>query len=315
MGEALDLSEVQAAFEGTLQGVVPYLVPSSDEDAKAHAFKAERRQKGPSVARPRVLIPVFPGTNCEYDTARAFESAGIAADVFVICNQKPSDIDAAVKGFVEKAKNAQIIALPGGFSGGDEPEGSAKFVTSFLRNPYCRDAIHELLKQRDGLMLGICNGFQALVKLGLVPFGEIIETDEHCPTLTFNAIGRHQSRLVTTRVSSTLSPWLQGYALGQTHTVAISHGEGRFVAGPELLAGMAEKGQIATQYVGEDERPRMEILVNPNHSVDAIEGITSPDGRVLGKMAHSERMGENLYKNVPGDKAQNIFASAALYYR
>ncbi|MDR3085928.1 MAG: phosphoribosylformylglycinamidine synthase, partial [Christensenellaceae bacterium] len=315
MGEALDLDEVQAAFEGTLQGVFPYLAPSSDEDAKAHAFKAEGRQKGPSIARPRALIPVFPGTNCEYDTARAFERAGIAAEVFVICNQKPSDIDAAIKGFVEKAKNAQIIALPGGFSGGDEPEGSAKFVTSFLRNPYCRDAIHELLKQRDGLMLGVCNGFQALVKLGLVPFGEIIETDEHCPTLTFNAIGRHQSRLVTTRVSSTLSPWLQGYALGQTHTVAISHGEGRFVASPELLDGMAKKGQIATQYVGEDERPSMGILVNPNHSVDAIEGITSPDGRVLGKMAHSERMGENLYKNVPGDKAQNIFESAALYYR
>ena len=314
-GDSVSLKTLQAAFESRLQEVFPYLKPSFRETPMVYSYAAPATRCKRAYAAPRVLIPVFPGTNCEYDTARAFERAGISADILVIRNLSPQDIEEAVQAFVQRAKLAQVIALPGGFSGGDEPEGSAKFILSFLRNPYCRDAVHELLQARDGLMLGICNGFQALVKLGLVPFGRILDTDESCPTLTFNAIGRHQSRLVTTRVASNKSPWLMGYAVGQTHTVAISHGEGRFVASPELLCRLANNGQIATQYVDLAGKPSMDIRFNPNASVQAIEGICSPDGRVLGKMAHSERMGKGLYQNVPGDKEQNIFENAARYFR
>ena len=312
-GERADMAALQAGWEAKLQGVFPYLTPSRDEVVTSYRATGERLSAPRPIAKPRVLIPVFPGTNCEYDTARAFERAGAQADILVIRNRTAQDIEESIAAFVEKANASQIIALPGGFSGGDEPEGSAKFITSFLRNPQCTDAVHELLHARDGLMLGICNGFQALIKLGLVPFGRIVETDHTCPTLTFNAIGRHQSMLVRTRVASNKSPWLMHMNVGDVHTVAISHGEGRFVADEKMLRRLALGGQIATQYVDLQDQPTLNVRFNPNLSVDAIEGITSPDGRVLGKMAHSERMGDGLYENVPGNKFQDIFRGAVDY--
>ena len=313
-GERADMAALQAGWEAKLQGVFPYLTPSRDEVVTSYRATGERLSAPRPIAKPRVLIPVFPGTNCEYDTARAFERAGAQADILVIRNRTAQDIEESIAAFVEKANASQIIALPGGFSGGDEPEGSAKFITSFLRNPQCTDAVHELLHARDGLMLGICNGFQALIKLGLVPFGRIVETDHTCPTLTFNAIGRHQSMLVRTRVASNKSPWLMHMNVGDVHTVAISHGEGRFVADDKMLRRLALGGQIATQYVDLQDQPTLNVRFNPNLSVDAIEGITSPDGRVLGKMAHSERMGDGLYENVPGNKFQDIFRGAVDYF-
>ena len=313
-GERADMAALQADWEAKLQGVFPYLTPSKDEVVTSYRATGERLSAPRPIAKPRVLIPVFPGTNCEYDTARAFERAGAQADILVIRNRTAQDIEESIAAFVEKANASQIIALPGGFSGGDEPEGSAKFITSFLRNPQCTDAVHELLHARDGLMLGICNGFQALIKLGLVPFGRIVETDHTCPTLTFNAIGRHQSMLVRTRVASNKSPWLMHMNVGDVHTVAISHGEGRFVADDKMLRRLALGGQIATQYVDLQDQPTLNVRFNPNLSVDAIEGITSPDGRVLGKMAHSERMGDGLYENVPGNKYQDIFRGAVDYF-
>ena len=313
-GERADMAALQAGWEAKLQGVFPYLTPSRDDVVTSYRATGERLSAPRPIAKPRVLIPVFPGTNCEYDTARAFERAGAQADILVIRNRTAQDIEESIAAFVEKANASQIIALPGGFSGGDEPEGSAKFITSFLRNPQCTDAVHELLHARDGLMLGICNGFQALIKLGLVPFGRIVETDHTCPTLTFNAIGRHQSMLVRTRVASNKSPWLMHMNVGDVHTVAISHGEGRFVADEKMLRRLALGGQIATQYVDLQDQPTLNVRFNPNLSVDAIEGITSPDGRVLGKMAHSERMGDGLYENVPGNKFQDIFRGAVDYF-
>ena len=261
-----------------------------------------------------MIIPVFPGTNCEYDSARAFEQAGAVADTLVINNLTPSAVAESTKALVEAIKNSQIIMLPGGFSGGDEPDGSAKFITAFFRAPEVTEAVRDLLFNRDGLMLGICNGFQALVKLGLVPYGDIRPMDDECPTLTFNTIGRHQSRLVRTRVASNLSPWLSQCEPGDIHTVAISHGEGRFVCSPELQHQLEVTGRIATQYVDEAGQPSMDWDVNPNGSVMAIEGITSPDGRVLGKMGHVERRGDGLYKNVPGNKFMPLFESGVKYF-
>ena len=211
-------------------------------------------------------------------------------------------------------KESQIIMIPGGFSGGDEPEGSGKFITAFFRNPKIKEAVHELLKKRDGLMLGICNGFQALIKLGLVPYGEITDMTEESPTLTFNTIARHQSCMVNTRIASNKSPWLYGCEVGDIHTVPISHGEGRFVAPQSLIQKLARNGQIATQYVDLTGAPSMDIRFNPNTSMDAIEGITSPDGRILGKMGHSERKGVDISKNVPGEKDQKIFESGVKYF-
>ena len=285
------------------------VVPTYNYEANEHAHAAAK------IAQPRVLIPVFPGTNCEYDTARAFERAGAKADIVVIRNKNADQIRESVelvKGMIEKT---QIIAIPGGFSGGDEPEGSAKFIVSFFRNPQITEAVMELLKNRDGLMCGICNGFQALVKLGLVPYGEIVETDASCPTLTYNLIGRHQSGLVRTRVASNKSPWLMQTKVGDIHTIAISHGEGRFVASEELVKKMAENGQIATQYVDLAGNPTEDYRFNPNGSVDAIEGITSPDGRVFGKMGHTERYTAGLFANVPGEKKQPIFDGAVSYFK
>ena len=266
------------------------------------------------VARPRVVIPVFPGTNCEYDTARAFEAAGAVAEVLVINNLTPEHVAESTQALAQAIGNSQIVMIPGGFSGGDEPDGSAKFITAFFRAPQVTEAVRDLLQNRDGLMLGICNGFQALVKLGLVPFGDIRPMDGECPTLTFNTIGRHQSRLVHTRVASNLSPWLARCEVGDIHTVPVSHGEGRFVAPPALLEEMLANGQVATQYVDARGVPSMDLAVNPNGAVLAIEGITSPDGRVLGKMGHSERRGAGLYKNVPGNQFQPLFEAGVDYF-
>ncbi|MFR8256885.1 MAG: phosphoribosylformylglycinamidine synthase [Ruthenibacterium sp.] len=314
-GEAVPMEELLQAWEGKLEPIFPYHAPARQEEVPCVTYKAETRV-APKVgaARPRVLIPVFPGTNCEYDSARAMERAGAQPDVFVINNLTPAHVAESAKELAKRIGESQMVFLPGGFSGGDEPGGSAKFIAAFFRNPAITEAVHALLKQRDGLMLGICNGFQALVKLGLVPFGEIVKTDASCPTLTFNEIGRHQSMLVRTRVASNKSPWLQFSQPGDVHTIAVSHGEGRFVASGEVLAKLRENGQIATQYVDLAGAPTLDMRYNPNGSVWAIEGITSPDGRVLGKMGHSERFGNGLYKNVEGNKDQRLFEGGVAYF-
>ena len=266
-------------------------------------------------AKPRVFIPVFPGTNCEYDTARAFERAGAEAETLIVRNLTPSAVAETVDAIAAGIKKAQIVMLPGGFSGGDEPDGSAKFIASMFRNPKIKDAVMEHLRHQDGLMLGICNGFQALIKLGLVPYGEIRDLEINSPTLTFNTIGRHVSCMVQTRVVSNLSPWFNNVQVGDMHTIAVSHGEGRFFADREIVANLRVRGQIATQYVNPSGAPSLDIEFNPNGSVNAIEGITSPDGRVLGKMGHSERIGEYVAVNVPGAKDQKLFEAGVAYYR
>ena len=311
------MDKLQKIYEDKLQPVFPYLSQEEEKPVQTFSYACANPAKAAfKTAKPHVLIPVFPGTNCEYDTARAFERAGAEAEIFVIRNLTPQDIEESVQAFQKAIAKSQIIAIPGGFSGGDEPEGSGKFITAFFRNPQIKERVHELLQNRDGLMCGICNGFQALIKLGLVPFGEIIDTDSSCPTLTFNTIGRHQSMLVRTRVASNKSPWMMHSCVGDIHTVAISHGEGRFVADEALVQKLAQNGQIATQYVDLEGNPTANIRFNPNNSVQAVEGITSPDGRVFGKMGHSERYGENLYKNVPDKMPQNlIFQGAVDYYK
>ena len=315
-GETVDLQEIQQKWEATLEPVYPRITKAPQETVPTYNYQCvERKTSSIKLAQPRVLIPVFPGTNCEYDTARAFERAGAKAHIVVIRNKTSEQIKESVELIREKIANSQIIAIPGGFSGGDEPEGSAKFIASFFRNPQITEAVMELLKNRDGLMCGICNGFQALVKLGLVPYGEIISTDASCPTLTYNVIDRHQSGLVRTRIASNKSPWLMHTNVGDIHTIAISHGEGRFVASEQLVKQLAENGQIATQYVDLEGNPTEDYRFNPNGSIDAIEGITSPDGRVFGKMGHSERYTNGLYLNVDGDKDQKMFAGAVSYFR
>ncbi len=312
---SVSLESLQRIWEEKLESVFPCRIKTTTEKPEAYKFEAEKRHiSSVHVAKPRVLIPVFPGTNCEYDTARAFEKAGAIADTLIIRNLSASDIESSVKEAVEKIKNSQIIMIPGGFSGGDEPEGSGKFITAFFRNPEVKEAVHELLQKRDGLMLGICNGFQALVKLGLVPFGEIVDMTDESPTLTFNTIARHQSMMVNTRIASNKSPWLADSHVGDIHTIPISHGEGRFVAPESLIQRLAGNGQIATQYVDLNGKPSMDIRYNPNTSMSAIEGITSPDGRVLGKMGHSERKGTDICKNVAGEKDQHIFENGVKYF-
>jgi len=313
-GEVVDLAKLQEAWESKLEPVFPYRGEGEVVEAVSHKVEAPRAYAGAAIARPRVIIPVFPGTNCEYDTARAFERAGALTQTMVINNLTPEKVAESTRALVEAIKNSQIIMIPGGFSGGDEPDGSAKFITAFFRAPEVTEAVRDLLFNRDGLMLGICNGFQALVKLGLVPYGDIRPMDDSCPTLTFNNIGRHQSRLVRTRVASNLSPWLSRCEVGEIHNIAISHGEGRFVVSDELLAQMLEKGQVATQYVNEAGVPSLDMDVNPNGSILAIEGITSPDGRILGKMGHTERSGYGLYKNVPGNKYQPLIEGGVGYF-
>ncbi|KAB5608700.1 phosphoribosylformylglycinamidine synthase [Bifidobacterium jacchi] len=321
-GETIDLAELQNAWEGGIESVFPYRSKGAEKNQTVETIDFHTEASGvkktvytgASVAKPRVIIPVFPGNNCEYDSAAAFERAGAEAHTLIVNNLTPEAVAESAAALVEEINKSQIVMIPGGFSGGDEPDGSAKFITAFFRSPAVTEAVRDLLKNRDGLMLGICNGFQALIKLGLVPFGDIVPMTAECPTLTFNTIGRHQSRLVRTRVASDLSPWLAKTSVGDVHTVAISHGEGRFVASDEVLAQLKANGQIATQYVDEAGVPGMDLAVNPNGSLLAIEGITSPDGRVFGKMGHSERSGNGLYANVPGDKVQPIFEAGVEYF-
>lgn len=312
----VNLDSLQRAWEGKLEPVFPCRIRTTDVTPQTYSYEnTEKKSASIKVAQPKVLIPVFPGTNCEYDTARAFEKAGAVAETVVIKNLSASDLEDSISYFEKAVKDSQIIMIPGGFSGGDEPEGSGKFITAFFRNPKIKDAVHDLLKNRDGLMLGICNGFQALIKLGLVPFGEIVDMTDESPTLTFNTIARHQSMMVNTRIASNKSPWLYGCEVGDIHTVPISHGEGRFVAPQSLIQRLANNGQIATQYVDLDGNPTMDIHYNPNTSIEAIEGITSPDGRVFGKMGHSERKGSYICKNVAGEKDQKIFESGVNYFK
>ena len=324
-GETLDMDDLQEAWASALEGVFPYRSAADDVDSPEELVPEERYRceeegriratyGGLKIARPRVVIPVFPGNNCEYDSARAFRAAGAEADIFVINNLTPENVAESTRELARRIRESQIVMIPGGFSGGDEPDGSAKFITAFFRAPEVTEAVRDLLQARDGLMLGICNGFQALIKLGLVPYGDIVDATADAPTLTFNQIGRHQSRLVRTRICSDLSPWLTQCDPDELYTVAISHGEGRFVANDDVLSQLREGGQIATQYVDVAGMPSMDLDVNPNGSVACIEGITSPDGRVFGKMGHVERRGDGLYKNVPGDKFMPLFESGVAYF-
>ena len=313
-GETLDSAALQEIWEAKLEPVYPYRKAGPAVAAVSGRIDPPAAPKI-GVAKPRVIIPVFPGTNCEYDTARAFRAAGADPQTLVIRNLTPADVTASCEALVKAIDDAQIVMLPGGFSGGDEPDGSAKFIASFFRSPAVTDAVRRLLFERDGLMLGICNGFQALIKLGLVPYGDIQPITPDSPTLTFNTIGRHQSMLVRTRVATTGSPWLSRCALGDEYLVPISHGEGRFVAPQAVLDQLAANGQIATQYVDLDGQPTMDQRYNPNGSLLAIEGIVSPDGRILGKMGHSERRGDGLYENVAGDKFQPIFEGGVDYFK
>ncbi|MCL2411739.1 MAG: phosphoribosylformylglycinamidine synthase subunit PurQ, partial [Treponema sp.] len=302
--ETVLLEDLQKIWEAPLADIFPSF---GNETPYLHKKFTKKTEKRPSVkiAKPRVFIPVFPGTNCEYDSARAFEKHGAVVNIFVINNMTQADIEASLKGLTQGINNSQIVMLPGGFSAGDEPDGSAKFIATAFRNPQVKDAVHNLLNQRDGLVLGICNGFQALVKLGLVPYGEIRDTLDIEPTLTHNKIGRHISCMVKTEIVSVLSPWLMYHNTGEQHIIPISHGEGRFTAPPNVIEGLINNGQVATQYVE----------FNPNGSTSAIEGLTSPDGRVFGKMGHSERYGINTAKNIPGDKEQKIFKAGIDYFR
>ena len=315
-GDRVSLHSIQAAYENRLAPVYPYLTPSDAHRPEAFTYPA-CRCSAPRVGceKPAVVIPVFPGTNCEIDMARAFERAGAKAQVVVLRNLSASDIEESVQRLCAAIAQSQMIALPGGFSGGDEPDGSAKFIVSFFRNPRMTEAVHRLLDERDGLMIGICNGFQALIKLGLLPYGHIRPVDAASPTLTYNTIGRHQSMLVRTRIASNKSPWLQKCQPGDVHTIATSHGEGRFIADATTLQCLRDNGQIATQYVDPEGEPTMDIRYNPNGSLQAIEGILSPDGRIFGKMGHSERYSNHLYRNVAGLKDQHLFESAVEYFK
>ena len=314
--ESISLSALQKAYEDKLESVYSCNIPNAITPIKT-VSSPEKPRTAPAikVAKPKVLIPVFPGTNCEYDSARAVRDAGAEPEIFVVKNRSAEAIARSVEQFADKIKESQVIFIPGGFSGGDEPDGSGKFITAFFRNNVIKEEVTRLLENRDGLMLGICNGFQALVKLGLVPYGKIIDTDENCPTLTYNIIGRHQSRIVRTRVASNNSPWLANTKVGDIYNVAISHGEGRFYASEALARQLIDNGQVATQYVDLEGEATADVHFNPNGSIFAIEGITSPDGRVLGKMGHSERWQDGLYKNVPGEYDMKLFKSAVEYFK
>jgi len=311
-------SRLQFAWENTLEPVYPYLIKQNGKTENFHYDTTANRKTLKSsrfkISKPRFVIPVFPGTNSEYDSARAVEKAGGTAETFVIRNLSSADITQSIEGFVKAVKNSQVIFIPGGFSGGDEPDGSGKFITAFFRNSEITDSIMDLLKNRDGLVCGICNGFQALIKLGLVPYGEIRGMSASCPTLTFNTIGRHQSLLVNTKIVSNKSPWLSHLELGSLYIVPISHGEGRFSADEKTIRELAANGQIATQYADFDGNASQNIRFNPNNSAFAVEGITSQDGRVFGRMAHNERFTEGLYKNIPGIKKMDIFSGAVRYF-
>ena len=315
-GDTASISELFAINSGVLENVYPTKAVEKVKEVPTFAYNGGCNV-APAVkaARPKVLIPVFPGTNCEYDSARAVERAGAEAQILVVRNLTADDVARSVEKAASAIADSQMIFIPGGFSGGDEPDGSAKFITAFFRNPAIREQVTRLLEDRDGLMCGICNGFQALIKLGLVPYGKIIDTDETCPTLTFNTISRHQSKIVRTRVCTNKSPWLSLTNVGDVYNVPISHGEGRFLASDELIAQLAANGQIATQYVDLNGNPTMDTAFNPNGSLSAIEGIISPDGRVIGKMGHSERIADGLYRNVPGEYDIRMFEAAVKYFK
>ncbi len=315
-GESVSYEALEKKYEDKLESVYSCNIPDRKTPMENFSYYAEKRV-APAVlcAKPRVLIPAFPGTNCEFDSAKAVRRAGADAEILVINNLSADGIQSSVERFAAELKNSQMIFIPGGFSGGDEPDGSGKFITAFFRNAAIKEGVTELLENRDGLMCGICNGFQALIKLGLVPYGKIVDTDETCPTLTFNTIARHQSKIVRTRVCSNKSPWLSLNEVGDVLNVPISHGEGRFLADEALIRSLAKNGQIATQYVDFDGNASSDVQFNPNDSMFAIEGITSPDGRVFGKMGHSERIGAGLYQNVPGKYDIRMFEAAVKYFK
>ena len=323
-GETLAGATLQEAWEHGIEDVYPYRGVAEGPALEKLAWKAEEHDYEPvhfaapaggvDFGKPRVIIPVFPGTNCEYDSERAWRRAGAAPRSLVLNNLSPEAVAESVEAMAKAINESQIVMLPGGFSGGDEPDGSAKFINAFFRNPQITEAVRDLLQKRDGLMLGICNGFQALIKLGLVPYGDIVDTTAASPTLTFNTIGRHQSHIVTTSVASNLSPWLSKCEVGDLHRIAISHGEGRFVASNEILKDLIAKGQVATQYVDDEGTPSMDLAFNPNGSLMAVEGITSPDGRVLGKMGHSERVSRGCYQNIPGNRFQPLLEGGVAYF-
>ena len=315
-GTVLSQEQVLKAYEDKLEPVFACNIPTRQQNMETFSYPVSQ-WKAPAVkvAKPKVLIPAFPGTNCEYDSAKAVRDAGAEPEIIVIQNRNADAISRSVERFARELKDAQMVFIPGGFSGGDEPDGSGKFITAFFRNAAIKEGVTALLDDRDGLMCGICNGFQALIKLGLVPYGKIIDTDETCPTLTFNNISRHQSRIVRTRVASNKSPWLALTNVGDVYNVPISHGEGKFLASEELIRQLAANGQIATQYVDLEGKASADVHFNPNGSLYAIEGITSPDGRVFGKMGHSERIGKGLYKNVPGEYNIRMFEAAVKYFK
>ena len=309
---------LEAAYMNTLQKIFPYKLAEVAEPADINQplYKNELPLTAPiTIAKPRIFIPVFPGNNCEYDSAKAFEEAGGLAKTFVVRNLTAAAIEESVEAMVKYINESQIVMIPGGFSAGDEPDGSGKFIATMFRNPRIKEAISDLLNNRDGLMLGICNGFQALIKLGLVPYGEIRELTSESPTLTFNNIGRHISQIVTTRVVSNKSPWLSLCEAGEEHAIAVSHGEGRFYAPESVIKELFANGQVATQYVNAEGIPTMNTPYNPNGSLYAIEGITSPDGRVLGKMGHSERYANGLFRNIYGEKDQKLFRGGVEYFK
>ena len=314
--ESVSADEILDIYENKLESVYSCNIADRKTPVENFSF-TERNTAAPAIktAKPKVLIPAFPGTNCEFDSAKAVRDAGAEPEIIVINNLSSDGIKRSVERFANELKDAQIVFIPGGFSGGDEPDGSGKFITAFFRNAAIKDGVSDLLDNRDGLMCGICNGFQALIKLGLVPYGKIIDTDENCPTLTFNTIARHQSRIVRTRIASVKSPWLKETNVGDIFSVPISHGEGRFLASEELIKELAANGQIATQYVDLSGNATSDVHFNPNDSMYAIEGITSPDGRVIGKMGHSERIGNGLYKNVIGNYDIGMFRSAVKYFK
>lgn len=314
--EKISIEDCIAAWSEPLEGIFPSKAPLTTEQAPVVQYKEPPRiQPLHKTAQPRVLIPAFPGTNCEYDTARAFTDAGAEAKILVFCNQNAADIRASIEELAQEIKKAQIIALPGGFSAGDEPDGSGKFICAIFKNAFIKEAVTRHLQEQDGLMLGICNGFQALIKLGLVPYGEIRNIDETSPTLSFNTIGRHISWVCRTKVTSTLSPWFSACDSKTIYHIPISHGEGRLIADEKILSELAQNGQIATQYVDENGIPSLNPEVTPNGSLWAIEGITSPDGRILGKMGHSERVQPGVLKNIPGQKFQPIFKGGVDYFK
>ena len=311
----LDVASFEKKWDDVLEPVFKAQLPEKPAPEKiAYTGGCELKHSSVKAAKPRVLIPVFPGTNCEYDMANAFNTYGGDSDIFVIRNLSAKDMEDSVNEFAKHIQNSQMIAIPGGFSGGDEPEGSAKFINAFFRNPKIKDAVEEMLYTRDGLMIGICNGFQALIKLGLVPFGRIVPLTAESPTLTYNTIGRHQSQLTLTRICTNKSPWLSCCNVGDIHNIPISHGEGRFVAPESVIKQLIANGQVATQYVDLNGNPTMDVAFNPNSSMYAIEGIISPDGRVLGKMGHTERLTDNVAKNVAGNKEQLLFKGGVEYF-